>query len=179
MPDNPKPWDLTFGIKRKINRENWGKTCPKGHEWTKENTYWLKNAKPYPKRQCRVCQKERKQAKLTTPEGRAYEAGKMRRWREKNPERAKAIEKRSYDKRNKWIQSFKTKCKFCEETHFSCLDFHHRDSGEKLANIGQVRHWSHEKLLEEMNKCDIVCANCHRKYHWEEKRSLTMNLVNS
>jgi hypothetical protein len=28
------------------------------------------------------------------------------------------------------------------------------------------RNTRKQKLLEEMNKCDVLCANCHAKLHW-------------
>lgn len=43
------------------------------------------------------------------------------------------------------------------------FDFDHRDPAEKLFTIS--RHYkgvSYASLINEMNKCDLVCANCHR-----------------
>ena len=43
------------------------------------------------------------------------------------------------------------------------FDFDHRDPSEKLFTIS--RHYkgvSYASLINEMNKCDLVCANCHR-----------------
>lgn len=43
-----------------------------------------------------------------------------------------------------------------------CMDFDHV-RGKKLFNIGtSYTRYSMEKLLAEIEKCDIVCANCHR-----------------
>jgi hypothetical protein len=44
------------------------------------------------------------------------------------------------------------------------LDFDHLDGSEKTACISQSgsRGWSIERVLEEMEKCEVVCANCHR-----------------
>ncbi len=43
------------------------------------------------------------------------------------------------------------------------MDFDHKESGRKtfwvLQRAGSV---SHERLMAELEKCDIVCANCHR-----------------
>ena len=42
------------------------------------------------------------------------------------------------------------------------LQFHHLDPKEKLFSIahkGLCRDW--EKMLQEANKCVLVCANCH------------------
>jgi len=44
------------------------------------------------------------------------------------------------------------------------MDFDHRDPATKLFNLmtGRASLMSDEKLLAEVAKCDIVCANCHR-----------------
>lgn len=59
-------------------------------------------------------------------------------------------------------------CCVCGETHPACLQFHHRDPSEKVANISDAinQGWSIERIKSEIEKCDIVCANCHGKIHW-------------
>jgi hypothetical protein len=43
------------------------------------------------------------------------------------------------------------------------MDFDHRDGSSKLGNIASlVKRWSWKRLLAEIEKCDIICANCHR-----------------
>ena len=45
------------------------------------------------------------------------------------------------------------------------MDFDHRDRKTKLASINQMvnfHSYSKEKILVEIEKCDLVCANCHR-----------------
>lgn len=45
-----------------------------------------------------------------------------------------------------------------------CMDFDHRDPTDKVDNIARlVVRGNKAKLLEEIEKCDLVCANCHRK----------------
>ena len=50
------------------------------------------------------------------------------------------------------------------------MDFDHRDPTEKCFNVTNSRAMlmSRPRLLEEIAKCDIVCANCHaaRTYRW-------------
>lgn len=43
----------------------------------------------------------------------------------------------------------------------SCMDFDHV-RGEKVASIACMKNWSRDRLLVEVAKCDLVCANCHR-----------------
>ena len=44
------------------------------------------------------------------------------------------------------------------------LEFHHRDPKEK--DPFWSRGWSLPKLKIELEKCDILCANCHREIHY-------------
>lgn len=46
----------------------------------------------------------------------------------------------------------------------AALEFHHRDPKEKDPKWS--RGWSLPKLKVELDKCDILCANCHREAHW-------------
>ena len=44
-----------------------------------------------------------------------------------------------------------------------CMDFDHRPGQVKLGNVSSIRtRWSMERVLAEIAKCDLVCANCHR-----------------
>ena len=50
------------------------------------------------------------------------------------------------------------------------LEFHHRDPSQKLFGIGQnglTRSW--ERVKAEVEKCNLLCANCHREEHVEER----------
>jgi hypothetical protein len=58
-------------------------------------------------------------------------------------------------------------CIVCGETDPACLDFHHRDPAQKAYGVRQAVHhgWSRTRVRAEAAKCDILCANCHRKHH--------------
>ena len=60
----------------------------------------------------------------------------------------------------------KSGCILYDESHISCLEFHHRDQFDKEFNIYEALRngWGKKRILEEVNKCDVLCANCHRKY---------------
>lgn len=57
----------------------------------------------------------------------------------------------------------KVGCADCGESDPVVLDFHHRDPSQKLFNIGTARGKSVPKVVAEIAKCDVVCANCHRR----------------
>jgi hypothetical protein len=46
------------------------------------------------------------------------------------------------------------------------MDFDHRDPSQKVACINVLAWCSEQALREEIAKCDVVCANCHRMRTW-------------
>ena len=43
------------------------------------------------------------------------------------------------------------------------MDFDHRDGSAKVANVNRlVQDAAWEKVRREIEKCDLVCSNCHR-----------------
>lgn len=49
------------------------------------------------------------------------------------------------------------------------LEFHHRDPTQKDFGFAQYQKASYKRLAEELDKCDLLCANCHRERHVELK----------
>lgn len=46
---------------------------------------------------------------------------------------------------------------------YSQMDFDHRDGVDKVDNINNlIKNGSWEQIYAEIEKCDLVCANCHR-----------------
>jgi len=58
------------------------------------------------------------------------------------------------------------KCQRCRATvHDAAFDFHHV-GGEKDDNISTLlRRASWDVLVVELDKCELLCANCHRTHH--------------
>ena len=58
-------------------------------------------------------------------------------------------------------------CKKCGYSKcFGAFDFHHRDPKEKEFGIGE-REIGWKKLVKELDKCDLLCRNCHSEVHDE------------
>lgn len=59
------------------------------------------------------------------------------------------------------------KCQRCNYDRCkAALEFHHRDPEEKdfsISRKGFATSW--EKVKLELDKCDMLCANCHREEH--------------
>lgn len=62
------------------------------------------------------------------------------------------------------------KCEICSINDFRVLDFHHKDDSNKEFNIGDVSRLGlgKEKIIAEIAKCKVLCANCHRILHYKE-----------
>ena len=61
----------------------------------------------------------------------------------------------------------------CGEDHIATLQFHHIDSETKRFEISKAPSLGISKkvLDEEIQKCIILCSNCHAKLHWEENHA--------
>lgn len=87
-----------------------------------------------------------------------------------NTEKEKQRTSNGKIKRKDWFKGMKLtfKCSNCPEDHISCLDFHHTNPNEKEFNIAHAISigLGKKKILDEISKCIILCANCHRKLHY-------------
>lgn len=65
------------------------------------------------------------------------------------------------------------KCSQCDESHPATLDFHHLSPDKKDFTVSQAVSSGHsiKKIETEISKCIVLCSNCHRKLHYEERCS--------
>ena len=78
-------------------------------------------------------------------------------------ENKKDIKERNilYQKKNKYGLS---------EKRWWVLDFHHIDPTKKEKNLSNmIRSNSFKSVLQEIEKCIVLCSNCHRDLHYQEK----------
>lgn len=72
-----------------------------------------------------------------------------------------------------WMISFKKtkRCVKCGNGDFRVLDFHHK--GDKLFSISDAVACGHsvKSLLEEIEKCECLCSNCHRIVTYDERHA--------
>ena len=57
------------------------------------------------------------------------------------------------------------KCMGCGNTDLRVLDFHHRDPSQRKFRVTMILTYNWNTIMEEVVKCDILCANCHRIRH--------------
>lgn len=94
---------------------------------------------------------------------------RVKKWYKDNQYRRQELKNvRNKEKKLKAIEFLGGKCLDCKNTYPSCAyDFHHI-SGEKEMNPSQAIAGSFEKAKEELKKCVLLCANCHRIRHFGE-----------
>lgn len=71
----------------------------------------------------------------------------------------------------KWALEYKgDACEICGYNKCSeALDFHHIDPNEKdfsLSDRNLILDW--QEIKKELDKCQLVCSNCHREIHAKE-----------
>ena len=79
---------------------------------------------------------------------------------------AKAAKERILERR-KYIYNYLKShpCVECGENDPRCLDFDHINPENKDLEISRAiwNNWSMKRLINEIEKCQILCSNCHRK----------------
>lgn len=76
----------------------------------------------------------------------------------------------------KAIEYLGGKCKRCKITgHYSIFDFHHKIPNEKEFNWDKARKKTFEKIINELDKCDLLCKNCHQIIHTKLNNDGTLN----
>ncbi len=105
---------------------------------------------------------------------REYQREYMRSWYQENKAKHISYVRNRDRKIEEWLKQYKLtlRCETCEENHPACLEFHHINPQEKKFTIGrQERRVSLKSLQDEIAKCRILCANCHRKEHSRQRES--------
>lgn len=73
-------------------------------------------------------------------------------------------------KKQKLVDYKGGKCEMCGyDKCIEALEFHHIDPNEKEFTITVSKNYDLKSLKKESDKCMLVCANCHREIHSEER----------
>ena len=97
----------------------------------------------------------------------------QRAWAQKNAVSMGEYRRDRRNKAKKYLEEYKQKNSVCLDCNISypphILDFDHV-SGDKVDNVANfVRKANLDLMIEEIEKCEIVCANCHRHRTWMRK----------
>lgn len=84
---------------------------------------------------------------------------------ERNKNNSKRVSNWRKDKKIKLIEYKGGKCEICGYNKcIGALEFHHKDPSEKDFTISG-KSYSYERLKKEVDKCMLVCSNCHVEIH--------------
>lgn len=98
-------------------------------------------------------------------------AAKAKNWRSQNKEYVILTQRENKRKRKlEAIEYLGGKCSKCEQTfHPAVYEFHHLDPLTKDRDPSKMLQLSLERLKAELDKCILLCANCHRIEHHGDK----------
>lgn len=95
-----------------------------------------------------------------------------REWYERNKEKHKANVRKNNDRELEWYRSLKDMqpCTDCGVRYpFYVMQFDHIGT-DKTAGLAQLRNRGRKRILAEIAKCELVCANCHCIRTWRRLR---------
>ena len=115
-------------------------------------------------------------SRYQSEEYKEYQRNYQRSWHQRHKEKrlAKVYERKAAI--HEYIQSIKNQlcCAVCGERHPATLQFHHLNSEDKTFAIGKAvyRGFSLDRIKKEIQKCIVLCANCHliRHYNMRNKK---------
>ena len=74
-----------------------------------------------------------------------------------------------------WFVNYKKQlaCVTCGFNHPAALDFHHVNPCKSDKKVNELVSDGHTKkrILKEIDKCVVLCSNCHRVHHEEERKN--------
>lgn len=81
----------------------------------------------------------------------------------KNRDKYLKLRKKRYDEVKGFLRELKglRGCTDCEVKDWRVLEFDHV-RGEKKFGFDRAHDYHIDKVLEEIKKCEVVCANCHK-----------------
>ena len=111
----------------------------------------------------------------------AYHSKYNKEWY-KNPENAaqkkadaKIWRRKIIERNREFLKNYREThpCEDCGESHIACLDFHHRDPKEKEIEVSIMvrKGMSLDRIMKEIEKCMVLCRNCHAKLHYQERNT--------
>ena len=112
-----------------------------------------------------------------------YQRTYHRKWHQRHREKRLA---RMYERKAaiyQYVQNMKSQlyCVDCGERHPATLQFHHLNSEDKVFNISDAarRGTSLDRINKEIQKCIVLCANCHliRHYNMRKKNQISPGIA--
>jgi len=83
--------------------------------------------------------------------------------RQKNIDRTTQYRRDLKKKAVKYLGGQCSECGYCKSLH--AMDFHHKVPEEKDFAISAYSNLCWSRIVKELDKCILLCANCHRELH--------------
>lgn len=78
----------------------------------------------------------------------------------------KVVHKKGKENRTYIIEKLGGKCFNCGFDKWKAsLDVHHLDPSKKDVAFSTIRYWTRDKIDKEIEKCVLLCRNCHAAHH--------------
>jgi CO dehydrogenase nickel-insertion accessory protein CooC1 len=75
--------------------------------------------------------------------------------------------------KQKGIEHLGGRCVKCGyDKCIAALDFHHPDPSVKDIDFSKKCEKNWETMKKKIAECIILCANCHREHHWNERQKV-------
>ena len=136
---------------------------------------------------CSSCKSEKSLADFSfdnsSPDGRGYYCrtcsnAKARAHHAKRSSDPAWVAKKNEKNRNRFrvakqkaVEYMGSKCHDCQTVYPNYVyDFHHLDGDTKLDNPSALLNKTWDRAKQELDKCIMVCANCHRGRHYNDEK---------
>ena len=88
----------------------------------------------------------------------------------RNSNKARNKNRVQRNKEHVWNYLLENPCENCGNNDPRVLEFDHIDRSDKYNNISNLINSSYsiERIMEEISKCRILCANCHRIHTYSQ-----------
>ena len=168
-----------------------GKQCPKCGLWKTRKDFSINNVrKDGMSCYCKTCQKLWREssgyAKIANArskkhyrDNREKQIKLAAKYRAEHQERAAELRQQHFQAWLNFLGPERMVCQVCGfNKSFVALDFHHRNPNDKKVEISRLLKLAYntknKKIMEiELEKCDILCSNCHKMLHEQLQKEPT------
>ncbi len=118
---------------------------------------------------CIICNKELHGNQLKYCSNNCKQKGHYNKHVKTNPNSTYSQYKRADLRKKEMINLKGGCCSICGyKKNYSALEFHHIADKSFSLDSRRIANSSIKKLLEELEKCILLCANCHREHHYPD-----------
>lgn len=88
----------------------------------------------------------------------------------RNKQGMESQRKRAVRRKLEFIKKLGGRCACCGyDKNWAALEFHHKNDKLIPMDLTSLGHYSEAVLALELEKCELLCSNCHREHHNQDK----------